>query len=322
MDGATSVIGARVRKVRKRRGLSLQHAADLAGISKSYLSMLENGERSFSRRGLIEDLAYALGCSPIDLAGMPEVAPDRRSLAAASAIPALTVALHDSTLDDAPEVPTRPLAQLVELADTANAAADEVRYEGVAGSRLGDLVGELHVYVARGAGDERRQALETLVTACIVARSLAATMGHGELAVTATRRGWDAARRLERPDLAALMAMGRAISLNRIGARRQAGRILDAALAEAQAAPGPTAQDTSTAEPAGCCTSPARTSPRATGRPARRTRTSRRPVRSRGTPVSGTSCCTTSARRTSLPGSWVSRWRRTAGRRPPSGWLR
>ncbi|MGB9046932.1 MAG: helix-turn-helix transcriptional regulator, partial [Pseudonocardiaceae bacterium] len=45
-----SVIGARARKIRTRRGLSLDVAAGLAGISKGYLSMLEHGQRGFNRR--------------------------------------------------------------------------------------------------------------------------------------------------------------------------------------------------------------------------------------------------------------------------------
>jgi transcriptional regulator with XRE-family HTH domain len=56
-------IGARARKIRRRRGLSLEVVAGLAGITKGYLSMLELGQRGFNRRGLIEDLAEALGCS-------------------------------------------------------------------------------------------------------------------------------------------------------------------------------------------------------------------------------------------------------------------
>lgn len=251
MEDDSGRIGATARMIRRRRGMSLSATAGLAGISKGYLSKLENGKASFTRRGLVEDLAAALGCSPIDLTGLPAVAPDRRSMAAASAIPGLTAALHDTTLDDVPEVPTRPLTELVDLADRANAAADQVRYEIVSGSVLGDLITELHVIGARGDGDERREALRALVTACIVARSLAGTMGHGELAVTATRRGWDAARRLERDDLASLMAMGRAISLNRVGARHRAGVVLREALGDAQEAPGPTAQDTSAAEARG-----------------------------------------------------------------------
>lgn len=52
-------IGARVRKIRSRHGLSLDVAAGLAGITKGYLSMLELGQRGFNRRGLLEDLAAA-----------------------------------------------------------------------------------------------------------------------------------------------------------------------------------------------------------------------------------------------------------------------
>jgi hypothetical protein len=52
-----SVIGARARMIRRRRGLSLDVVAGLAGISGAYLSMLETGRRGFNRRGLLDDLA-------------------------------------------------------------------------------------------------------------------------------------------------------------------------------------------------------------------------------------------------------------------------
>jgi transcriptional regulator with XRE-family HTH domain len=68
VDHASS-IGARARMIRRRRGLSLEVAAGLAGISKGYLSLLEHGQRGFNRRGLLEDLADALGCSVADLTG-------------------------------------------------------------------------------------------------------------------------------------------------------------------------------------------------------------------------------------------------------------
>ncbi|MGH3981266.1 MAG: helix-turn-helix domain-containing protein [Pseudonocardiaceae bacterium] len=55
-----SEIGQRARIIRRRRGLSLEVAAGLAGIQKSYLSMLERGHRGFNRCGLIDDLAAAL----------------------------------------------------------------------------------------------------------------------------------------------------------------------------------------------------------------------------------------------------------------------
>jgi transcriptional regulator with XRE-family HTH domain len=47
-------IGGRARMIRRRRGLSLDVMAGLAGIGKPYLSMLERGQRGFNRRGLLE----------------------------------------------------------------------------------------------------------------------------------------------------------------------------------------------------------------------------------------------------------------------------
>ncbi|MGH3826048.1 MAG: helix-turn-helix domain-containing protein, partial [Pseudonocardiaceae bacterium] len=58
--------GALARMIRRRRGLSLDVVAGLAGITKRYLSALELGPREFNRRGLIEDLASALGCCETD----------------------------------------------------------------------------------------------------------------------------------------------------------------------------------------------------------------------------------------------------------------
>ena len=61
------VIGQRAHMIRKRYGLGLDVTAGLAGISKPSLSLLERGLRGFNRRGLIDDLAEALGCSVADL---------------------------------------------------------------------------------------------------------------------------------------------------------------------------------------------------------------------------------------------------------------
>jgi len=91
--------------------------AGLAGISKPYLSALERGQRGFNRRGLVEDLAEALGCSVTDLTGQPYyLAVDRQSADAVATIPGVSAALHDTTLDDIPDIPVRPLPELVRAA--------------------------------------------------------------------------------------------------------------------------------------------------------------------------------------------------------------
>lgn len=241
-------IGARVRTIRRRRGLSVETAAGLAGIDKSFLSRLETGRRAFIRRGLLEDIAAALSCSVADLTGVPYFSPDRETTAAQAAIPEVAAALHDSTLTDVPDVAVRPLSELVTAAAAALAYSDNVELHR-AGQGLGALITELHVHAATGDGDTKRTALAALVEACITARALAGTVGHAELAISAARRGYDAARVLERPDLVGFMAMGRVMTLGRVGARHRALRVADRVLAELPV--GPVGDDTRTTEARG-----------------------------------------------------------------------
>ncbi len=58
----------RLKELRKTRGLTLDDLADMAGISKSYLSELENGRKDINGRRL-KALAKALGVRPSDILG-------------------------------------------------------------------------------------------------------------------------------------------------------------------------------------------------------------------------------------------------------------
>lgn len=251
MPDATPVraqIGARVRQIRRRRGLSQDVIAGRAGISKPYLSRLESGQREFNKRGLVEDLAEALGCSPADLTGAATPTPDRRALDAATAVPALMVALHDCTFDDVPDIPHRPVPELVRLAVQAAAEADDAQYAG-SGSQLGDLLTELQV--AAVTGPDKQAALEGLVHASIAAAYLAAALRHDELASTAALRGWTAAMRAERPDMAGMLVVERALTLTRIGGRRRAAGLVDATIADLTTLPGPARGRTAVAQAVG-----------------------------------------------------------------------
>lgn len=123
-----SVIGERARKIRHRRGLSLDVAAGLAGITKSYLGMLEHGQRGFNRRGLIEDLANALGCSVADLTGQPYLPTDRNTADALAALPSIRLALNEFGPMDVPDVTPRPLELLADVADKANEHCGQANY--------------------------------------------------------------------------------------------------------------------------------------------------------------------------------------------------
>ncbi len=231
VPAADRQLGEQVRRVRRRRGLSLEATSGLAGISKPYLSMLENGQRRFTRRGLVEDLAEALDCSVADLTGHASTSRDRRSAETASALDEVAVALYDTTLDDAPEQSARPVAELTRLVSAANKHADEVRYH-LATRDLGALTTELHVQVVTGAPGDRRSALAALVEACVVAQGAARTLGRAELALAAAVRGHEAAQRLENSAAAGLLAAGRVAGLMRLGARRRATQLGARALAE------------------------------------------------------------------------------------------
>ncbi|MBO0873412.1 MAG: helix-turn-helix transcriptional regulator [Pseudonocardia sp.] len=240
-------IGERVRHVRRRRGKSLETVAGLAGIHHSFLSRLERGERAFTRRGLLENLAAVLSCSVADLTGQPYLAPDPETAAATAAIPQLNLAFYDTGLDDTPDVPARPLPTLVAAAHAANVHADNVQYE-LAGRNLGQIITELQVIANTRNGDDRRRALAGLAEASEVAYSLARTTGHFELAVAAARRGFDAAERAERLDLMGLLAMSRSIALMRLGARRAAANVTRETLAAFTDAPSPRGDDTEIGE--------------------------------------------------------------------------
>ncbi len=67
MDLVTRFAG-NVRKLRGKKNLSQKTLADKVGISVSYVSMLERGQRS-PPLDMLEKVAKALGVTPISLLG-------------------------------------------------------------------------------------------------------------------------------------------------------------------------------------------------------------------------------------------------------------
>ncbi|HEV2778526.1 MAG TPA: helix-turn-helix domain-containing protein [Actinophytocola sp.] len=240
-------IGRRIRTIRRRRGLSLDTAAGLAGISKPYLSQIETGARRVSRRGLLEDIASALGCSVVDLTGEPYVPVDGPSATALATIPPIQLALLDCDLDDVPDQRPRPLADLELAVRDANRHRDHTRYE-LAGRELGQLLVELQITAATGDESERRRALTALVEAGIVAYEMTKNLGHPQLAVEAARRGLDAARRLGDPTLLGFARWYYALALMRLGSRRRAAGTLSSAVDDLASVADPTANQTLSAE--------------------------------------------------------------------------
>jgi transcriptional regulator with XRE-family HTH domain len=64
---AEETMGQTLRQIRRALGKSLATVSGLAGISPSYLSRLESGDRALDRRSLIVDLANALEGAPSEI---------------------------------------------------------------------------------------------------------------------------------------------------------------------------------------------------------------------------------------------------------------
>jgi transcriptional regulator with XRE-family HTH domain len=193
-------IGARLRTLRRWRGKSQVELAGLAGLSPSFLSMVETGQRPLDRRSHIAALASALKVSERDLVGGPHLTSDPLQSDPHMGIPALRVALQTNTLTTAAVERARPLPELVRLVtDQIEPMRRACNYVKV-GQLLPDAVDELHYHVA-AARDEaaKRSALQALVEACVCATFTAKNLNYTDLAHLAARRAKEAATLLDDP---------------------------------------------------------------------------------------------------------------------------
>jgi transcriptional regulator with XRE-family HTH domain len=192
--------GARLRTLRRWRGKTQAELAGLAGLSPSFLSMVEHGSRMLDRRSQIAALASALRVSETDLVGAPHLTPDPLQADPHMAIPPLRVALQTNSLSEPACEQARPLPELVqelrEQVEPSFFACDYVRL----GQHLPAVIDELHYRVAVPADEAaHRLALQTLVEACAYAAFRAKDLGYPDLAHLAATRASEAAAILDEP---------------------------------------------------------------------------------------------------------------------------
>ena len=198
MDETT--IGARLRTLRRWRGKTQTELAGLAGLSPSFLSMVETGQRPLDRRSHIAALASALQVSETDLVGGPHLSRDRVQSDPHMAIPPLRVALQTNTLTRPAVDQARPVVELhSEVFGTIEPLRRVCDYVRV-GHLLPAVIDELYRHIA-GPEDEaaRRLALETLVEACVIAAAVTKELNYIDLAYLAAQRAEEAAALLGDP---------------------------------------------------------------------------------------------------------------------------
>lgn len=151
-------VGHRLRQIRHARGKSLAAVAGLAGISPSYLSRLENGQRALDRRSLIVALARALAVAPADLAGeviTPHTPVEEPRLGA------VRHALLAAQLGS-PQGPARPVQELADRIGGLLESQQQCRHDAV-GAVLPELIHAAHATERAGRDTRRVRHLITLL---------------------------------------------------------------------------------------------------------------------------------------------------------------
>ncbi|TCN31648.1 helix-turn-helix protein [Kribbella orskensis] len=220
MDNDLANLGQEIRRLRKRRNMTLDALAGQAGITKGYLSKIENGNTNLERRKTIKAIADALRVSIADLTGDHFIA-DRANSDAHAAIPDIRIALMATTLDLPTGKPSRTIDEL--SLETQRLAEARINcQDSLVGHALAPLLTDLH---ATAISDNRLPALQSLVQATNSTAHFLKNLGAVDLAWVAAERGLQAAQILEDPVYLAAADYARAQALIGLGAYDRADTI-------------------------------------------------------------------------------------------------
>ena len=212
-------IGREIRRNRRWRGLSLDELAGLCGLTKGYLSKIENGVVAVDRRSTLVKIASALQVSIADL-GLNHVLVEQPDSEAQAAIPDIRYALLATSLDDSDAPSSRSINELAEETTRLAEWRQACRYVEV-GRALPTLLTDLHAVAAQG-GEQGPDALRSIVQAAQVTTLLVKNLGAVDLAWVAAERGHQAAVRLGDPLWIAASEFARTQALVGLGAYQRA----------------------------------------------------------------------------------------------------
>lgn len=202
-------MGQNLRQIRHARGKSLAVVAGLAGISSSYLSRLESGDRALDRRSLIVALAEALEVAPSEITRTAittagELDEDRSLNAVRLALLAVSM--------DSPSGQVLPVESLTPRVTQILTAQRDCDY-ALVGAQLPSLIRDLHATL--GGGRDVGAVLRLLVLTHV--QGTQAWLGDigasPDLAWQAACLAQRAAERLDEPLFTAVSAFGTTFGL-------------------------------------------------------------------------------------------------------------
>jgi transcriptional regulator with XRE-family HTH domain len=195
----TDYIGLRVARWRDIGGKTQQQLADAVGVTREYISMIENGKRPVTKRSLLIALARVLGVSITDLTGQPREPHSSEELIIASIESGVRTAL-DEDPDEGPPPDSAEITTTVHRMRTARMACDFPTLAAL----LPGLIVSTRVLAAEGRGEQARIGLSSFVAATTDAAFTIKAHGHIDLAMRLAESAQEAAARLgEQAEIAA-----------------------------------------------------------------------------------------------------------------------
>lgn len=237
MRGMTEnlTIGERVAYYRRRRGMSQEALAGLAGRTSDWLGKVENNRHELDRLSVIRRLADALDVAVGDLIGYPTLL-DWTSDSGTSTVPALRAALMDyrqlTPILNVPSPDAEP-PELVELEREVSAVFDAYQASrfGFAAGRAPLLLADALLAARQYTGDDSARAHELLAMSYQAAASVLTKLGESDLAWMAAERGLAAAQQANNASITGSLFRSVAFALLSNGRHEPAMQLVESAAA-------------------------------------------------------------------------------------------
>ncbi|MEV8630654.1 helix-turn-helix transcriptional regulator [Streptosporangium sp. NPDC051023] len=229
-DPAAESVGTRVRRARKRMGITQRELARRVDRAQSWVSGVENDSIPLDSIALINTLARTLRVHPNELTARPYRGDTPAEDRGHSAIPEIRRQLERYDLDSEWDDKVRPLPELRAATDRARWLRREARYAELA-DELPALLSELQAATHLYGEPDRSAAFKLLGVAYLAADSVVYNLGYADLSLITTNRVRWAGERAGDPYHGAVFAYLRVRSLWASTSWNDALAVLDTACA-------------------------------------------------------------------------------------------
>ena len=220
----TDFIGLRVARWRDIGGMTQQQLADAIGVTREYVSMIENGRRPITKRSLLIAIGQALGVSISELTGQPREPESAEELVVSSIESGVRTALDEDS-DEMLPADVSQVAVAVRRVRVARMACDFPTLAAL----LPELITRARSLASDGHGAHARVGLAAFVAAATDAAFTVKAHGHVDLAARLAEAAQRAAVELGEPAEIAAGAFAVAQCALAGGARRKSLRVVSEA---------------------------------------------------------------------------------------------